>query len=51
MVAQYPKAALPADYFGRGGPSRLVLITCGGTFDSSTRHYRDNVVVVAEPDA
>ena len=49
--AEYPKSELPADYFSRSGPSRLVLITCGGAFDSSTRHYRDNVVVVAAPDA
>ena len=49
--AQYPKSALPADYFSKAGPSRLVLITCGGAFDASTRHYRDNVVVVAAPDA
>lgn len=49
--AEYPKAALPPDYFSKAGPSRLVLITCGGAFDASTRHYRDNVVIVAEPDA
>jgi hypothetical protein len=48
--AQFAKAALPADLFSRGGPSRLVLITCGGSFDESIGHYRDNVVVVAEPD-
>ena len=46
---QFPKTALPTDFFARGGPSRLVLITCGGSFDSSIRHYRDNVVVVAVP--
>jgi hypothetical protein len=27
----------------------LTLITCGGPFDARTRHYRDNVVVTAEP--
>ena len=47
---QFPKAALPADLFTRAGPSRLVLITCGGSFDPSIRHYEDNVVVVAAPD-
>ncbi len=46
---QFAKASLPADLFSRGGPSRLVLITCGGSFDESTGHYRDNIVVVAEP--
>ncbi len=48
---QFAKSALPADLFSRGGPSRLVLITCGGSFDASIGHYRDNIVVVAEPDA
>jgi hypothetical protein len=24
-----------------------VLITCGGEFDDSTQHYRDNVIVYA----
>ena len=27
----------------------LRLITCGGVFDRSSRHYRDNVVVTAVP--
>lgn len=40
---------LPADLFASGGPARLVLITCGGPFDSSTRSYLDNVVVFARP--
>jgi hypothetical protein len=26
-----------------------VLITCGGDFDSDTRHYQENVVVYTEP--
>ena len=30
---------------GRG----LRLVTCGGEFDRSTRHYRSNVVVTAVP--
>ena len=45
-----PKQALPVDtIFTRGGPPRLVLVTCGGPFDPVARSYRDNVVVVAEP--
>jgi sortase (surface protein transpeptidase) len=28
----------------------LTLITCGGEFDRSTGHYRDNIVVYTEPD-
>ncbi|WP_345612021.1 class F sortase [Pseudonocardia adelaidensis] len=46
---QYTKAELPPEVFAAGGPPRLVLITCGGAFDRSTRHYADNVVVFAEP--
>jgi hypothetical protein len=44
------KAALPADLFAADGPPRLVLITCGGRFDRTTRHYTDNVIVYAEPE-
>jgi hypothetical protein len=35
--------------FGRGGPTRLVLVTCGGRFDSTTKHFLDNIVVTAVP--
>jgi hypothetical protein len=35
--------------FDRTGPARLVLVTCGGEFDYSTRHYLSNVIVVATP--
>lgn len=35
--------------FDRGGPARLVLITCGGEFDYDTGHYRSNVIVTAVP--
>lgn len=47
----YPKAALPAELFDRGVPPGLVLVTCGGEFDSSRGHYEDNIVVYAEPAA
>jgi hypothetical protein len=44
------KEELPLDaLFARGGPPRLVLVTCGGPFDPARRSYEDNVVVVAEP--
>jgi sortase family protein len=44
------KQAVPLDaLFRRSGPSRLVLLTCGGPFLPDLRSYRDNVVVVAEP--
>ena len=47
---QYPKNALPAgQVFDQDTPSRLVLVTCGGSFDRATRHYSDNVVVYARP--
>ncbi|MGB8649867.1 MAG: class F sortase [Mycobacteriales bacterium] len=47
---QYPKSALPrAEVFGQGSLPRLVLLTCGGPFNSATRHYEDNVVVYATP--
>ncbi|SNT49430.1 Sortase family protein [Asanoa hainanensis] len=47
---RYRKTAIPLErYFAREGPVRLTLITCGGPFDSRTRHYRDNVVVTAVP--
>lgn len=46
----YDKSVLPTDeLFSRTGPSQLVLITCGGDFDSETRSYRDNVVIYAQP--
>lgn len=45
----YPKSALPAETFDQRVGARLVLITCGGTFDRRTRHYADNVVVFARP--
>jgi sortase (surface protein transpeptidase) len=44
------KETIPLDtLFSRSGSARLVILTCGGPFDVATRHYRDNVVVVAEP--
>ncbi len=45
----YHKQTLPSEVFTRGGTPRLVLITCGGPFDSSTLQYLDNVVVYAVP--
>jgi hypothetical protein len=44
------KAQLPVDQlFDRTGSPRLILITCGGQFDYTTRHYSDNVFVTATP--
>jgi len=50
-LAQYPKGALPADrIFSAGGDERLVLITCGGSFNPSIRRYLDNIVAYAVPE-
>ena len=38
-----------ADIFTRVGPPSLTLVTCGGSFDASTHHYRSNVIVTALP--
>ncbi len=49
-VTYYPKQELPTEaLFAREGSRMLVLITCGGEFDSNTGHYADNVVAVAVP--
>jgi Sortase domain len=48
-VDSYPKTALPLTVFDRRGPPRLVLVTCGGRFDSTTKHFLDNIVVTAVP--
>jgi hypothetical protein len=46
----YDKAeGLPAAIFGTDGAPRLVLITCGGTFDKTTGSYESNVAVFANP--
>lgn len=46
----YSKATLPAaEVFAADVGPRLVLLTCGGSFDQATRHYADNVVVYAVP--
>jgi Sortase domain len=45
----YEKALFPSDliYYPTLEP-QLRLVTCGGPFDPSTGHYRDNVVVFAD---
>lgn len=45
----FSKTALPADVFRRDGTPQLVIVTCGGPFDTRTGHYRDNVVLYAVP--
>jgi uncharacterized repeat protein (TIGR01451 family) len=43
------KASLPRALFKTTGKPRLALVTCGGPYDASTGHYRDNVIVWASP--
>jgi LPXTG-site transpeptidase (sortase) family protein len=35
--------------FTRKGNPRLILITCGGSFNAATKTYADNIVVDAQP--
>jgi hypothetical protein len=47
---QLPKDRIAAE--GLYSPSldaSLLLMTCGGVFDTETGHYRDNIVVTAVP--
>ena len=49
-LSYYPKDQLPStELFERAGPERLVLITCGGSFDETALTYSDNVIVTATP--
>ena len=47
-VERQPKQALPvARIWNHTRRPVLRLITCGGSFDRTTGHYRDNVIVYA----
>ncbi|ONH27041.1 class F sortase [Pseudofrankia asymbiotica] len=47
-LAEYTKADFPDEQvYHSGDGAQLRLITCGGSFDHSTGHYVDNVVVFA----
>jgi hypothetical protein len=48
-LRSYPKAGLPAEVFAASRQPRLVIITCGGAFNTKTRQYADNIVVYAVP--
>ncbi len=49
-VTTFEKETLPAaELFGTGGPERLVLVTCGGTYDREARSWNSNVVAVLDP--
>jgi len=48
-VERHAKESLPVGrIWNRTSQPVLRLITCGGSFDRSTGHYRDNVIVYAE---
>lgn len=47
-VREFPKDKFPtAEVYGPTRDPQLRLVTCGGIFNRSTRHYDDNVVVFA----
>ena len=49
-VETFDKDALPAaELFSTGGSERLVLVTCGGTYDRDRRSWDSNVVAVLDP--
>lgn len=48
-MAQYPKDELPPELFETSGEPRVVLITCGGSFNRALSSYDDNVVAHAVP--
>ena len=49
-LEQHPKTALPTNrIWTKANRPLLRLITCSGSFDHATRHYRDNLIVYASP--
>jgi hypothetical protein len=49
-LEQHPKTALPSSrIWTKANRPLLRLITCPGSFDHATRHYRDNLIVYASP--
>lgn len=47
---QTPKDKLPIERIWNPTPqAALRLVTCGGEFNTATRHYEDNVIVYAAP--
>ena len=48
QVRRYPKSNFPTQLvYGNTNYAALRLITCGGSIDPVTGHYRDNIVVLA----
>jgi hypothetical protein len=48
-LRRFDRNALPARLFGRGGPERLHVITCGGAYDADEGGYEQNLVLTAVP--
>ena len=49
-LEQHPKTALPTNRIWTKAKRPLLrLITCAGSFDKATGHYRDNLIVYASP--
>ena len=49
-VAQYLKTSFPEKaILDQSVSNRLVLVTCGGSFDHRTGHYKYNIVIFAAP--
>lgn len=49
-VDMLEKQGLPwGSVFRVDGPRQLVLVTCGGAFDTTTHHYESNLVITADP--
>lgn len=47
-VRRYPKDRFPTEgVYGSTNHAALGLITCGGPFDRTSGHYRDNIVTFA----
>ncbi|CAN5597689.1 hypothetical protein BH10ACT8_BH10ACT8_08660 [soil metagenome] len=47
-VSKFPKSEFPtAQVYGTTSYAALRLVTCGGSFDSSTGNYRDNIIAFA----
>jgi hypothetical protein len=40
---------MPTSIYSTAGRLQLVLVICGGPFETGTGRYRDNIVVTAAP--
>lgn len=49
-LRQYTKHRLPASkLFSQEVEGRIAIVSCGGPFDPTNGHYRDNIVAIAVP--